>query len=261
MPKPYHKNPRQITVKQFDNLADTLARLGDLSGVVHELNTDEIIGGNQRIKVFGIEKCEIELTQTFDVPDAQGTVALGYIVWEGKRYAYRQVRWDARMAEEANIVANRAGGDWDYDILANEFNTEDLLAWGFEERDFRIDSASMIDAEGDEDGEGGSSDDSLIALTDVTIAEPRHQVQIGEVYKVGPHILVCAEVIDGWQSWVEFLKPGWLLAPYPGPFVALSLKAKEKSILLVQPDPYIAGHILDRYEDIHGKGANRRAKD
>lgn len=261
MPKPYHKNPRQITEKQFSQLTDTLARLGDLSGVVHDLNSDEIIGGNQRIRVFDLPTCDIELTQTFDEPDAQGTVGLGYIVWQGKRYAYRQVRWTDRQCEEANIVANRAGGDWDYDILANEFDMEDLLTWGFEERDFRVDAASVLDDDEDDDEGGSAKDDSLLALTDVTIAEPRHQVQPGEIYKVGPHILVCAEVIDGWDAWIDYLKPGWLLAPYPGPFVALSLKAKEKSILLVQPDPYIAGHILDRYEDIHGKGANRRAKD
>ncbi len=163
MPKSYRKNPRQITLKQFDSLSDSLARLGDLSGVVHELNTDEIIGGNQRIKVFGIEKCEIELVQTFDEPDAQGTVAQGFIIWEGKRYSYRQVRWNERQAEEANIVANRAGGSWDYDILANEFELSDLLAWGFEERDFKVDLSSIEAPEFEEYDE--SVEDEVATIT------------------------------------------------------------------------------------------------
>ncbi len=179
MPKSYRKNPRQITLKQFDSLSDSLARLGDLSGVVHDLNTDEIIGGNQRIKVFGIDNCEIELVQTFDEPDAQGTVAQGFIVWEGKRYSYRQVRWNERQAEEANIVANRAGGSWDYDILANEFDIEDLLTWGFEERDFKVDLDAILDVapeseeeagDDEEDEDAAVGDDSLIAMVDVTIA-------------------------------------------------------------------------------------------
>ena len=43
MAKQYHKNPRQITTKQMTMLAHDLAELGDLSGIVHNLNTDEII--------------------------------------------------------------------------------------------------------------------------------------------------------------------------------------------------------------------------
>ena len=47
--KHYHKNPRTITKKQFADLQDSLRKFGDLSGIVHNLNTDEIIGGNQRM--------------------------------------------------------------------------------------------------------------------------------------------------------------------------------------------------------------------
>jgi hypothetical protein len=50
--KHYHKNPRQITKKQFADLQDSLKRLGDLSGIVHDLTSDEVIGGNQRMDVF-----------------------------------------------------------------------------------------------------------------------------------------------------------------------------------------------------------------
>lgn len=132
MPKPYRKNPRKITQKQLENLETTLAELGDLSGIVHDLNTDEIIGGNQRSKVFRLEECEIVLTEEYAQADEQGTVGLGFVVWRGKRYAYRAVRWDERTAEKANIVANRAGGEWDFEMLATEFSAPDLVAWGFE---------------------------------------------------------------------------------------------------------------------------------
>ncbi len=37
MPKPYRKNPRKITQKQLENLESTLAELGDLSGIVHDM--------------------------------------------------------------------------------------------------------------------------------------------------------------------------------------------------------------------------------
>lgn len=133
--KPYAKNPRRISDKQLSDLQQWLAELGDLSGIVHDLNSDQVIGGNQRSRIFSVNACEIVLTEQYSNPDEQGTVALGYIVWQGNKYAYRQVRWTERQAEKANIVANRSGGEWDFELLASNFQTDDLLAWGFEAAD------------------------------------------------------------------------------------------------------------------------------
>ena len=130
----YHKNPRTMSEKDFTLLTAKLRKLGDLSGVVHNLNSGEIIGGNMRSRAFDVNQCPIEYTKKLDAPDAQGTVAHGFVVWEGNRYAYREVRWDAKTCEEANICANQIGGDWDFDILANEFEMPELLTWGFEEK-------------------------------------------------------------------------------------------------------------------------------
>jgi len=134
----YHKNPRQITEKQFNDLDEWLSELGDLSGIVHDLNSDEVIGGNQRSRVFDINKCEIVLTEELEEPDDQGTVAHGYVIWKGKKYAYRQVRWDDKQCEKANIVSNKGGGSMDFDILANEFDVDDLLDWGFQSYELGI---------------------------------------------------------------------------------------------------------------------------
>ena len=137
--KYYHKNPRQITDKQHADLRRTLSKLGDLGGIVHNLPTDEIIGGNQRGRVFDINDCEIVMVAEADEPDAQGTVGIGYVIWRGNRYAYRQVKWDEKTCEEANVVANKAGGDFDFDILANQFEKDDLLEWGFDESELQLD--------------------------------------------------------------------------------------------------------------------------
>jgi len=147
----YHKNPRQITGKQYDDLAKWLLEFGDLSGIVHDLNSDEIISGNQRGRVFDINECEIVKVQEFDEPDAQGTVALGYVLWEGNRYGYRAVRWTERQCEQANVVANRAGGEWDFDILGNQFEIPDLLDWGFTEFELGL-GAENVDWAGALDG-------------------------------------------------------------------------------------------------------------
>jgi len=153
--KLYHKNPRQISAKRYAALEETLRELGDLSGVVHDLNSDQIIGGNQRSRVFDINHCEIVLTDELDEPDDQGTIALGYVVWEGKRYAYRAVRWTDGQCEKANIVANNSGGGWDFDMLAS-WPTDDLISWGFdtgllaEWNDNAANLALMLEAEQDE---------------------------------------------------------------------------------------------------------------
>jgi len=156
--KSYHKNPRTITTKQFDALAETLDELGDLSPIVHNLETDEVISGNQRMRVMDINRCKIVLTAELDQPDDQGTVATGYVEWRDSRYAYRAVRWDEHTAERANVVANKAGGAWDFDILANEFEVEDLLEWGFSEIELQIDAIANGMGDGSEGDADGSDD-------------------------------------------------------------------------------------------------------
>lgn len=128
--KQYAKNPRKITEKQLEQLKANIEELGDLSGIVHDLNTDEIIAGNQRSKVIDISKCEIVLTEKYDTPTKQGTVAWGYVIFDGQKLNYRQVRWDDRQREKANITANSLGGEFDYSILTTRFDTELIKDWG-----------------------------------------------------------------------------------------------------------------------------------
>ena len=44
-------NPRTITDKQLSDLGNWLEEL-DLSGIVHDLESDEVVGGNQRVELF-----------------------------------------------------------------------------------------------------------------------------------------------------------------------------------------------------------------
>jgi len=156
--KTYHKNPRQIKDKQFKDLRAWLLELGDLSGIVHDLNSDEVISGNQRMRAIDIAKCEIVLVDGPHDPDAQGTVAHGYVIWQGAKYNYRQVRWTERQCEKANIVANKAGGTWDFDTLANGFEMDDLLEWGFEPQELGIGADITMDYEPEESANKGLKD-------------------------------------------------------------------------------------------------------
>lgn len=97
------------------------------------------------------------------------------------------------------------------------------------------------------------SDGSLLALSKVVIDDPRNLPEPGEVWHLGPHTLLVVDVMTEWHIWAPLLEgEGKIFVPYPGPFAPLTVKAQKYTMIMVQPDPYIAGHIIDRWEDVHG---------
>ena len=104
--KHYHKNPRQITEKQFSQLQSWLEEFGDLSGIVHNVKTDEIIGGNQRAEAMHfMNGTKPTIEHTYRKPTRTGTVAEGYFTYKGERINYRRVDWTAKKSEKATIIA------------------------------------------------------------------------------------------------------------------------------------------------------------
>lgn len=136
----YSKNPRKITDAQLEQLKLNIQELGDLSGIVHDLNTDEIISGNQRSKVININECEIEIVKKYDEPNEQGTIAFGFVIFENQRLNYRQVRWNEKQREKACITANALGGEFDYDILLENWDISELENWGIKDLENKIES-------------------------------------------------------------------------------------------------------------------------
>lgn len=115
--KKYASNPRRITDEQLAKLRTHLETLGDLSGVVYCTKNKAYLGGNQRSEVM--DGCEIEITERFDKATAQKTLAHGFISFKGEKFAYREVAFSKKQFQQACIVANAAGGDWDLDALAS----------------------------------------------------------------------------------------------------------------------------------------------
>lgn len=190
--KPFSKNPRQITSKRLERLKDTLSRLGDLSGVVHNLTTDEIIGGHQRVLVFE-GASETVILEKRDKPDSQGTVGLGYIIWKGKKYSYRQVRWSSKTAEEANIVANLGAGEWDWNVVANEWDASDLKKWGMDLDALRT---WKHDLSGLSEMLQSSEEEPVDAEPQMDKAEELNkiwQVKPGDLWQIGQHRLLCGD--------------------------------------------------------------------
>jgi len=52
--------------------------------------------------------------------------------------------------KELMIRDNRENGEWDFDLLANNFEIDDLLEWGFDEKDLKIDDIDFGNIKGNE---------------------------------------------------------------------------------------------------------------
>lgn len=115
---PYVANPRQITEKQAKDLKASLDKFGLADPII--INTDNtIIGGHQRKKIL----------------ESLMGVAPDYMI--DVRVPDRELSIDEMR--ELNVRLNKNMGAWDFDILANNFELDDLLDWGFEKSDLDLD--------------------------------------------------------------------------------------------------------------------------
>lgn len=109
---PFEHNPRRLTEMQKEKLQASLEKFG--LAEIPVINTDNVLcAGHQRVallKVLGKGDEDIDVR----VPNRLMTEA------EVKEY---------------NIRSNKNTGEWDDDILANVFDQEDLIDWGFEKHE------------------------------------------------------------------------------------------------------------------------------
>lgn len=134
----FKDNPRKITPAQRDELAASMERLGDISGLVFNRRSGQWVGGNQRADIMELNASpfEINAVQTFDLPDKTGTVALGMVIYKGIPFACRVVDWDEATEREANIAANAKGGAWDFQIIRQNWDLPTMQAGGFDPKEW-----------------------------------------------------------------------------------------------------------------------------
>lgn len=113
---PNLKNPRKISDAKLAQLKKALAEFGDLGGFVFNRKSKQIVSGHQRAKLFdGSAKITIE--KKYSKPTTTGTVAEGFIEFNGERFKYREVSWTDQKEKAANIAANKGAGEWDHELL------------------------------------------------------------------------------------------------------------------------------------------------
>lgn len=117
---PHPQNPRRLSKHDAQHLQQSLEKFGQCEPIV--INSDGvIIGGHQRVKTLKkMGEKEVDVYVPYQPLSEQEVKELG-------------------------IRLNRNNGEWDFDMLANEWDLGDLLDWGFTEDDLQVDK-EVIDA-------------------------------------------------------------------------------------------------------------------
>lgn len=126
---PADYNPRKINDWALAALESSMQAFGDLSGVVVNRRTGNVVGGHQRLKHLPAD-LDIQILEALDEPNEQGTVAYGAVDWRGEKWHYREVDVDPETEVAMNLAANQHGGVFDVPKLSELL--QQLEADGFD---------------------------------------------------------------------------------------------------------------------------------
>lgn len=260
--KPYERNARTHTPEQVKQIQASIQEFGFTNPIL-VASDDGIIAGHGRLlaaKDMGLEKVPVIVLDHLTPAQRRA-----YILADNQ--LAMNAGWDMSMLQEEMLALNLE--DFDVSLIGfNDSMLSDLLnpdvdfGEGYEERRGEGSDAEGDDDEDEEDGdeEGSSrSDGSLLELVNIAIDDPTHKPERGDVWMVGHHTLLICSVMTDWGTWTPLLEnEATIFCPYPGPTAPLSEKAKTLTLIMVQPDQYIAGHLLDRYAEVNGKESVRK---
>jgi site-specific DNA-methyltransferase (adenine-specific) len=175
------KNPRLIKDDKFKKLVKSIEefpQMLELRPIVVDEN-NIVLGGNMRLKAcIEVGLKEVYIVKADDLTEQQ---------------------------KDEFIVKDNVGfGEWDWDILANEWDTEKLQDWGL---DLPLDlNVEELEAEEDDFNipEGGIETD----------------IVLGDLFEIGEHRLICgdstdsdavARLMDGQKADMVFTDPPYLM--------------------------------------------------
>lgn len=155
--KEFEHNPRQLTKKQYQDLKKSLQKFDYVEVAAIDYD-NTLIAGHQRLRVLrDLKGDDIEIDVRF--PNRKLTEK------EFKEYLVR---------------SNKNTGDWDYDVLANTYEIEELIEYGFTEEELQVNEAEYI-----EEDETEGDDDIPEKAPALTVK--------GDLYQLGGHRLLCGD--------------------------------------------------------------------
>ena len=159
---PTENNPRTLNEKQHKDLKKSLSKF-DLAEIPAINTNNKILAGHQRLKVL----FEINGDAEIDV-----------------RVPNRELT--EKESQEYLVRSNANTGSWDFDLLANEFDLEELNEWGLEVPDMEVEAEELEAKEDDFDAEPPVNPKTVL----------------GDLYEIGEHKLLCGSSTEseGWSK-------------------------------------------------------------
>ena len=148
---PAEYNPRRMTNKQYEDLKNSLEKFGLVDPII--INADNtVVGGHQRLRIMRELGAEL-------VPAVR-------------------VNLSKEDEKELNIRLNKNTGEFDLDVLANNFEVEELKDWGFKDVELGFNIDKIV--------EGNIEDDHIPEVKET-------RVKLGDVWELGKHRLMCGD--------------------------------------------------------------------
>ena len=150
-------NPRTIKDEKFTKLVNSIKefpKMLELRPLIYDPATMEVLGGNMRLSA--LKKLGYR-----EIPDSWVKAASELTEEEKKRFL---------------IVDNVGFGEWDYDMITNNWDTMELTAWGFDMPEFE---AEKIPAAQEDNYE----------IPD----EIKTDIILGDLFEIGEHRLLCGD--------------------------------------------------------------------
>jgi hypothetical protein len=240
------KNARTHSGRNIDAIKESLERFGQRKPIVVAPN-GTVVAGNGTV------------------------VAARELGWSEVSASRIPKDWSAKQITAYAIADNRTAelAAWDTEILIPallDLDEEGMLEWtGFTQHE--LENWDTLDIaggggtgdsplEGDEQHE--EEQGSLLAIADVTVGEPKHVVENSEIWSLTmpdhdiTHVLVICNLIKEWSMWNDYLQGDAIFIPFPDPFITHSDAARKNPMVMVQPDNYLAGHLLDKHAAAYG---------
>tara|TARA_R100000773_G_scaffold28836_1_gene24797 strand:+ start:514 stop:1683 length:1170 start_codon:yes stop_codon:yes gene_type:complete len=154
--KPNNENPRLINRNKIKKLIKSLQDFPEMLEK-RPLIVDEnmvVLGGNMRLKALkkaGIKEVTVDI--------AEG--------------------WNEEQKKEFIIKDNVGFGEWDFDVLANDWDIDKLNEWGLD-IDFKVETEV--------------EEDNYVEPDDIKV-----DVVLGDIIEIGKHRLVCGDSTDSEQ--------------------------------------------------------------
>lgn len=240
-------NARKGIVPQ---IKESMVANGVFQPLIVQKSTNRVIAGNHRLKALSALHKE----------DPENWDDLAPVVY---------VDVNDSRASRMNIADNKTSDDaeWDKPALAKQLaelmaEEDGLIGSGFDEwevdelvneLDQLSDEAQAAMDDSDESREDETDRGALLEIADVTIDEPITEVHHGELWYLGRHKLIIRRLKDEHDWWRGHLEEDTLFAPYPDPFITATYAAMNASLIMVQPNTFLAAHTVDKFKSMFPK--------